>query len=308
MKKLSLVIPVYNEQEVILQFLRETKAELQKLGITYEYVFVDDGSTDRTAEILKAKAAKDNRIKLVVFSYNHGKAYAVSAAIAYATGEYLLYMDPDLQDSPSDIPRMLKEIEKGYDLVWGIRKEKKDSFWNRQFSKIFWLSLGKFTGLKIPKGIAVFRIFNREFADEFLRYRESNRFIEGIFLSISKKFTTLEVSQRERFAGKTKFNLKRKIQLASDAVFDFSEVPLTFTVRLGMLMVGLGAVGLLGLVVAKLFFVEFQAGWPSVIVAIITAFGMQLFFLGIVSIYIGRIYRETKRRPLFSVKEIINLT
>lgn len=306
MKKISLVVPVYNEEEVILQFLRETKAVLQKLRVPYEYVFVDDGSADRTVEILKAQAQKDRRIKLVVFSYNQGKAHAVSAAITHASGEYLIYMDPDLQDSPADIPRMLKEIEKGYDLVWGIRKEKRDSFLNRQTSKLFWLLLGKFTGLKIPKGIAVFRVFNREFANEFLKYRESNRFIEGIFLSISKKSTTLQVGQRDRFAGKTKFNFRKKIQLACDAVFDFSEVPLTFAVRLGMGIVGLGTLGLLGLVVAKLFFVEFQAGWPSLFVAIITAFGLQLFFLGIASIYIGRIYRETKRRPLFSVKETVN--
>lgn len=151
MKKLSLVIPVYNEQEVILQFLRETKAELQKLRITYEYVFVDDGSTDRTAEILKAKAAKDSRIKLVVFSYNHGKAYAVSAAIAYATGEYLLYMDPDLQDSPSDIPRMLKEIEKGYDLVWGIRKEKRIPFGTGNFPRSSGFPWANLRGLKSPR-------------------------------------------------------------------------------------------------------------------------------------------------------------
>ena len=136
MKKLSLVVPVYYEEEVILQFLKETKIVLDSLPITYEYVFVDDGSKDKTVEIIKEQAQLDARIKLVVFSYNHGKASAVSAAIAHATGDYLLYMDPDLQDPPVEIPRFLEEIEKGYDLVWGIRKEKKDSFINRLFSKI----------------------------------------------------------------------------------------------------------------------------------------------------------------------------
>ena len=208
MKKLSLVVPVYYEQEVILQFLKETKEELEKLPIDYEYVFVDDGSKDRTVEIIKEEGKKDSRIKLVVFSYNHGKASAVSAAIANATGDYLLYMDPDLQDPPAEIPRFLEEIEKGYDFVWGIRKEKMDSFINKQFSKIFWGTLNKFTGLNIPKGIAVMRIFNREFADEFLKYTETNRFIEGIFINISKNWTTIEIGQRERFAGTSKFNFK----------------------------------------------------------------------------------------------------
>lgn len=307
MKKLSLVVPVYYEQEVILQFLKETKEELDRLPIVYEYVFVDDGSADKTVEIIKEQAKFDNRIKLVIFSYNHGKAAAISAAIAHATGDYLLYMDPDLQDPPVEIPRFLNEIEKGYDLVWGIRREKKDSFLNRQFSKIFWGTLNKFTGLNIPKGVAVMRIFNREFADEFLKYNESNRFIEGIFIAISKNWTTLEIEQRERFAGTTKFNFKKKMQLAFDAIFDFSELPLKMTVRFGMSLIGIGLIGLFVLLISKLFFVDFQAGWPSIIASIIIVFGLQLFFLGIVSLYIGRIYKEVKQRPLYSVKDKINL-
>jgi dolichol-phosphate mannosyltransferase len=307
MKKLSLVVPVYYEQEVILQFLKETKEELEKLPIVYEYVFVDDGSTDKTVEIIKAQAQLDDRIKLVVFSYNHGKASAISAAIAYATGDYLLYMDPDLQDPPVEIPKFLNEIEKGYDLVWGIRREKKDSFLNRQFSKIFWGTLNKFTGLNIPKGVAVMRMFNREFADEFLKYNENNRFIEGIFIAISKKWTTIEIGQRERFAGTTKFNFKKKMQLAFDAIFDFSELPLKMTVRFGMTLVVMGIIGLFALLILDIFIVDFQAGWPSIIASIIIVFGLQLFFLGIVSLYIGRIYKEVKRRPLYSVKDKINL-
>lgn len=307
MKKLSLVVPVYYEEEVILQFLKETKIVLDSLPITYEYVFVDDGSKDKTVEIIKEQAQLDNRIKLVVFSYNHGKASAVSAAIAHATGDYLLYMDPDLQDPPVEIPRFLEEIEKGYDLVWGIRKEKKDSFINRLFSKIFWGTLNKFTGLNIPKGIAVMRMFNRDFADEFLKYNETNRFIEGIFIDISKLWTTIEIGQRERFAGTSKFNFKRKMQLAFDAIFDFSELPLKITVKFGMSLVVLGLLGIFILVVLKLFFIDFQAGWPSIIASIIIVFGLQLFFMGIISLYIGRIYKEVKRRPLYSIKYKTNL-
>jgi len=307
MKKLSLVVPVYYEQEVILQFLKETKEELEKLPIDYEYVFVDDGSKDKTVEIIKEQAKLDDRIKLIVFSYNHGKASAVSAAIANATGDYLLYMDPDLQDPPIEISRFLNEIEKGYDLVWGVRKEKMDSFINKLFSKIFWGTLNKFTGLNIPKGVAVMRMFNREFADEFLKYNETNRFIEGIFIDISKKWTTIEIGQRERFAGTSKFNFKRKMQLAFDAIFDFSELPLKMTVKFGMFLIGLGVLGLIVLFISKIFFIDFQAGWPSIIASIIAVFGLQLFFMGIISIYIGRIYKEVKRRPLYSIKDKVNL-
>ena len=307
MKKLSLVVPVYYEQGVILQFLKETKEELEKLPIDYEYVFVDDGSKDKTVEIIKEQAKLDDRIKLIVFSYNHGKASAVSAAIANATGDYLLYMDPDLQDPPIEISRFLNEIEKGYDLVWGVRKEKMDSFINKLFSKIFWGTLNKFTGLNIPKGVAVMRMFNREFADEFLKYNETNRFIEGIFIDISKKWTTIEIGQRERFAGTSKFNFKRKMQLAFDAIFDFSELPLKMTVKLGVFLIGFGVLGLIALFISKIFFIDFQAGWPSIVASIIAVFGLQLFFMGIISIYIGRIYKEVKRRPLYSIKDKVNL-
>ena len=306
MKKVSLVVTVYYEQEVILQFLKETKEELEKLSIEYEYIFVDDGSKDKTVEIIKEEAKKDTRIKLVVFSYNHGKASAISAAIAHATGDYLLYMDPDLQDPPVEIPRFFEEIENGYDLVWGIRKEKKDSFINKQFSKIFWGTLNKFTGLNIPNGIAVMRMFNREFADEFLKYNESNRFVEGIFIDISKNWKTIEITQRERFAGTSKFNFKRKMNLAFDAIFDFSELPLKMAVRFGVFLILLGIFGLFLLLFLKLFFIDFQSGWPSIIAIIAIGFGVLLFFLGIVSLYIGRIYKEVKNRPLYSVKEKIN--
>ena len=124
-KKLSLAVPVYYEQEVILQFLKETKDVLDTLNIDYEYIFVDDGSKDNTVKILKEAATTNDRIKVVVLSYNHGKAFAATAAFTHASGDYILYMDPDLQDPPKEIPRFLEEIEKGYDLVWGIRKEKK---------------------------------------------------------------------------------------------------------------------------------------------------------------------------------------
>lgn len=306
-KLLSLVVPVYYEEEVILQFLKETKAVLDELSYDYEYVFVDDGSKDKTIDILTEQSKINNKIKLIVFSYNQGKAAAISAAIAHSKGDYMLYMDPDLQDPPKEIPRFIAEIEKGYDLVWGIRREKKDTFLNKIFSAIFWGILNKFTGLKIPKGIAVMRIFNRNFADEFLKYQEANRFIEGIFINISKNWKTIEIGQRERFAGKTKFNFKKKIQLAFDAIFDFSELPLKMAVRLGILFSVIGFLGLFLLLVLKFCFTQFQSGWPSIIALILIGFGLQMFFLGIVSLYVGRIYKEVKRRPIYSIKTKINI-
>lgn len=307
-KKISLAVPVYYEQEVILQFLKETKEVLDKLPVDYEYIFVDDGSKDKTVAIIKEEAKQNPRIKMVVLSYNHGKAFAATAAFTYATGDYILYMDPDLQDPPHEIPRFLETIEQGYDLVWGIRKEKKDKFLNRVYSRVFWGTLNKYTGLEIPKGIAVMRMFTKQFAQNLLQYKETNRFVEGLFMKVGMEYTTLEIDQRERFAGVSKFNFKRKMQLAFDAIFDFSELPLKFAVRLGFIFILIGIFALIGLAVAKLFFIHFQAGWPSLVSVIVVGIGLQLFFLGIVSLYIGRIYKESKNRPLFSVKEFVNIS
>jgi len=306
-KKLSLVVPVYFEEECILQFIRETEVVLKTLNLEFEIVFIDDGSTDRTVDLIKEQAVSKSFIKLIELSYNHGKQSAVTAGITYATGDYLLYMDPDLQDPPVEIPRFVEEIGKGYDLVFGIRKEKVDGLLNKLFSRIFWGVLEKFTGLKIPKGLAVMRIFNRKFANKFLEYPEQNRFIEGIFMHIGMKRSTLQIAQRERFAGKSKFNFKRKMRLAFDAIFDFSEIPLKIAVRLGFILFLLGFLYLIGIVIAKLFIIDFQLGWPSIMGAIIIASGLQLFFIGIAALYIGRTYKESKKRPLFSIKELTNI-
>ena len=148
MKKLSLIVPVYFEEDCINQYLFETIPVLDNIEMEWEIVFIDDGSKDKTQELIKAFADRDNRIKLIEFSYNQGKQAAVSAGINYATGDYLLYMDPDLQDPPNEIPNFVAEIEKGYDLVFGVRKEKIDSTINKIYSRIFWGTLNKFTGLQ----------------------------------------------------------------------------------------------------------------------------------------------------------------
>ena len=306
-KLLSLVVPVYFEEDCIDEFIAQTRAVLARLPIEHEYIFVDDGSTDATIARIRQHASTDPRIKLVELSYNHGKQSAVTAGIRYASGDYMLYMDPDLQDPPEEIPRFLDEIEKGYDLVFGIRKQKQDGFLNTLFSKIFWATLNRFTGLKVPTGLAVMRIFNRAFADRFLAYGEQNRFIEGIFIHVGMKRSTLLIDQRERFAGTSKFNFRRKMALAFDAILDYSELPLRLAMRLGLALSLLSLASIVVVIFLDLTLVNFQAGWPSVISALMLGFGLQLFFIGIAALYIGRIYRETKNRPLFSVRQLTNL-
>ena len=306
-EKLSLVVPVYFEEECVIQFIKETTSTLAQLDVDWEIVFIDDGSEDRTVPIINEQAKENNNIKLIELSYNHGKQAAVSAGIKHTSGDYIIYMDPDLQDPPEEIPRFLDEIRKGNDLVFGIRKEKVDSRINILFSKIFWGTLNRFTGLKIPKGLAVMRIFNRKFAEKFLEYNEQNRFIEGIFMHIGLKRSVIEIEQRKRFAGQSKFNFKKKMELAFNAIFDYSELPLKLAVKLGIYISLVGFLLLISILILKLSVINFAAGWPSLIGAIILSLGIQLFFVGIAALYIGKTYKESKQRPLYSIKSTTNI-
>ena len=306
---LSLVVPVYFEEECVEQFIAESTAELAKHGLNYEIVFVDDGSQDRTVELIKQAIQSNDRIRLVEFSYNHGKESAVTAGFTYAQGDYLLYMDPDLQDPPDEIINFVNKIQEGdgYDLVFGVRKAKRDSLLNVLFSRMFWFILERFTGLDLPRRLAVMRICSRRFANEFLRYGEANRFIEGLFMTVGMKRTQILVSQRERFAGVSKFNFRRKMQLAFKAIFDYSDLPLRMATRFGIVLLAVGVFLASLLVFLRLFVMDFDVGWPSLVVILITGFGIQIFFFGIIGIYVGKIYREVKRRPLFSVRELTNI-
>jgi glycosyltransferase involved in cell wall biosynthesis len=303
---LSLIVPVYYEEDCIQQFINEVVPELEAININWEIIFIDDGSKDQTVEIIKSNSLIYKGIKLVEFSYNHGKHSAVTAGVKYSKGDFLLYMDPDLQDPPHEIKNFILEIEKGFDVVYGVRREKRDGILNRLFSKVFWSFLRKYTKLDIPVGMSVMRIFNRKFADKFLEYDEQNRFIEGIFIHIGMERSEILIDQRDRFAGVSKFNFKRKINLALDAILDFSDLPLRYLFKIGLIITIIGFFCVVGIISAY-FFVNFALGWSSIFSIILLGLGIQLLFISILGLYIGRIYKEVKKRPLFSVKKTTNL-
>ena len=306
-KLLSLVVPVFNEEECILEFISQVRSELNDSPLHYEIVFADDGSTDKTVELIRGEIGNDSRIRLVELSYNHGKQAALTAAVTYSNGDYLIYMDPDLQDPPKEISRFIAKIEEGYDLVFGVRESKEAGFVDVLFSKVFWLILDVFTGLKLPRPLAVMRIFNRDFANRFLDYKESNRFIEGIFMHIGMRQATLVIRQKQRFAGKSKYNFARKLRLAKDAILDYSELPLKLATRAGIILVITSLLAVLTLTILRLFFIDFQLGWPSLICTLWFGFGINLLFLGVIGSYVGKIYSESKHRPLFSTQRLTNI-
>lgn len=304
---LSLIVALYYEEDCIEEFISQIRKHLDHEPISYEIVFIDDGSQDQTIALVEAAAAKDPRIKLIQLSRNHGKEAAVSAGIRYANGQHMIMMDPDLQDPPDRIMDFYRKIQEGYDLVFGIRKERNDSFATKLFSKFFWTFLNVMTGLKIPENVSVMRIFNRAFAEEFNKYPERLRFIEGIFMIIGMRQTTLLVEHRERFAGVSKFNFKRRMKLAINAIAAFSDKPLVLAIGTGFGLLAFSLFFGLWAFVRKLVWDISMTGWTSLFLAVLFIGGIQIVLLGIVGNYIGRIYTESKSRPVFTVQRTINL-
>jgi len=305
---LSLIVALYFEEECVAEFVRRVRAALDPSGLDYEIVFADDGSHDRTVPLVEALAANDPRIKLLVLSRNYGKEGAVTAAIHHARGDFLLMMDPDLQDPPERIIDFYRSIrEWDCDLVWGVRKENAADWRTRVFSRCFWLALNGLTGLAIPHDVAVMRIFNRPFAEEFKRYGERVRFIEGIFMAVGMRQRTLPVEHHARFAGRSKFNFRRRIRLASNAVLAFSDRPLRLSIAIGLLMLGSALSYGLYAFMRQLVWGIGLTGWTSMILFVLFIGGIQVILLGIMGNYVGRIYTETKARPSFSVLKRVNL-
>jgi dolichol-phosphate mannosyltransferase len=279
-------------------------ATLDPRGEPYEILLVDDGSDDDTVLVALAQRRLCPALRVVELAFNHGKAGALTAGAAHARGDCVVFMDPDLQDPPEAVPQVIDKLREGYDLVFTTRDEKHDSPVNRLISAIFWRFLRGFTGLDLPIGLGTMRACSRAFIDRFLQYRETNRFLEGLFVHTGLRQTVVKVPHHSRFAGVSKFNARRKVSLAITAVVSFSDVPLRWCMKVGAALLGLGCLGALGLIVARLFFTTFQLGWPSLIAAMTAGFGLNLLFLGVIGLYVGGIYREVKQRPLFSVRQV----
>lgn len=313
---LSLLVALFNEEAVIDEFVARVRHELDEVSggrdrlgepFTWEIVFVDDGSSDHSVAIAEKHAAEDERIKVVQLARNYGKEAAITAAIEHASGDYLLMMDPDLQDPPERILDFKAKIEEGYDLVFGIRTERNDKFLTRMFSAIFWKTLRVFTGLNVPTGLAVMRIFNRHFAEEFTRYSERRRFMEGLFMDVGLRRTTIAVEHNERFAGVSKFNFRRRMKLALNAILAFGDRPIRLAISIGLTLVGLSFLFGLYVIWLRLVYDNVLSGWTTLVTIIVFLSGMQTVIIGLIGLYIGNTYQEVKGRPLYRVQQRVNV-
>ncbi|PIE94184.1 glycosyltransferase [Bacillus fungorum] len=307
-KLISVVVPMYFEEEVAQECYNRLKSVMLQNDINYEFVFVNDGSTDRTMEILSEIAANDYRTKIVNFARNFGHQVAVTAGIAAAKGDAIVIIDADLQDPPEVIPELIAKWEEGYEVVYAKRKQRKGETWFKLLTaKYFYKFLNYMSDIDIPKDTGDFRIIDRKVADVFNQMTERNRFIRGMMSWVGFRQTYVEYERDERFAGETKYPLKKMIKFASDGIIAFSTKPLRIVMTLGLLSVLISIIVLLYTITVKIIGTDTQTGWASIMVAITFFSGIQLLGLGIVGQYIARIYDESKNRPIYIVKETINI-
>ena len=305
---LSVVVPMYNEEEVIETTYRRLAAVLESIGEPYEILFVDDGSRDRTADIVRGICAADRRAKLVGLSRNFGHQIAVTAGIDHASGRCVVLIDADLQDPPELIPQMLARWREGFDVVYGRRIARKGESWfKKTTASLFYRFLRKMSPVDIPVDTGDFRLMDRKVCDALREMRERSRFVRGMVSWVGYRQTAIPYVREERFAGETKYPLRKMIRLSLDAITSFSTRPLRWAGILGFVLSAAGFVYLLVALYLRLFTDVTQPGWTSLIVISLLFHGITLTLLGVLGEYVGRIYEEAKGRPLYLTAEKINL-
>ena len=309
-KKLSVIVPMYYEEEVAQECYDRMVTILKKLeNYEYEIIFVNDGSKDKTLEILEEIASKDENVKVISFSRNFGHQAAVTAGIKEVTGDAVVIIDADLQDPPELIPDMLKYWEEGNEVIYGKRKTRKgESAFKLLTAKMFYKTLNALSDVEIPKDTGDFRLVDRKVIDVVNSMPEHNKFLRGLFSWVGFKQMPYEYERQERFAGKTKYPLKKMLKLASDGIIGFSTKPLKLVGGLGIITIIIS----IGILIYSLISYAFNLnqlapGWTSIMVAITLFSGVQLLSIWIISEYIGRIYDETKQRPQYIISKKINI-
>jgi dolichol-phosphate mannosyltransferase len=302
---ISLVIPLYNEGAIVEKLLDTSKAALLSISENFEIICVDDGSSDDTLEKLKDYHTQDNRVKIVVLSRNFGHQAAYTAGLNNAGGDYIAMMDGDLQDPPELIKAMYeKMIDEGYDIVHGKRTERHEGFIKKLLIKVFHIAFKNFSKIGQINNVGNFSCMNRQALNTFLRLREKNRYLPALRFFIGYKQGFIEYSRPDRTDGKAKMSFINLLNLAFDAIFSFSSLPLKVCLYLGLIGIVIFFTAGVYTVVSKLLGTAL-IGWSSILLSIYFLGSVQLLFLGIIGEYVFRIYKEIQDRPLFIVKEFI---
>jgi len=306
--KYSIVVPVFNEELVAFESYKRLKGVMDGVGEPYEIVFVNDGSRDKTASIIREICEKDKNIKLINFSRNFGHQIAITAGMDYAQGDAIVIIDADLQDPPEVIPLMIEKWKEGYEVVYGKRKEREgETFFKKFTSAAFYRLLRRMTTVDMPVDTGDFRLIDRKVCDALKTITERNRYVRGIISWLGFKQIGVEFKREKRFAGETKYPLKKMLKFAFDAITSFSYKPLRLASYIGVLLSFFSFVYLVIVLIQKLFIAgSVVPGWASILGVNLFFNGVTLLMLGIMGEYIGRIYDEAKGRPLYIVSSVVN--
>lgn len=306
-KLLSIVVPCYNEEEVISETFKRLNSFCQELkDLNVEIIFVDDGSKDKTRELLKEYATYDARVKVICFARNFGHQIAVTAGIDAAHGDAVVLIDADLQDPPEVVHQMIDKWRDGYDVVYGTRTERPgESAFKLATARSFYRLLNKLSDVPIPLDTGDFRLMSSSVVDTLRAMPERDRFVRGMVSWVGFKQTALPYKRAERFAGQSKYPLKKMLRFATDGILSFSTKPLQMSVGLGMIAALMALIGIVYAIFLRVFTSTWVEGWTALMIAVLFIGGVQLVCIGILGEYIGRIYNEIKNRPLYVVQEYV---
>jgi dolichol-phosphate mannosyltransferase len=304
MTNISVVIPVLNESSLISELIRRVFLNLEKLTNDFEIILIDDGSVDNTWEIILKESASEHRIKGIKFSRNFGHHYAITAGLNYASGEWVVVMDGDLQDRPEVIPDLYAKAQEGFEIVFVSRKNRPEKYYYRIAQKTFYVILRFLSGIDFDSNQANFSIISKKVVGAFNKFPENARFYGSSIKWLGFKRTFIYADHGKRYSGKPSYTLKKRIRLALDIILSFSERPLKFAIGIGAAM-SFSSILIAIWVVYRSFKLGFSVtGWPSIILSIFFSTGTILIVLGIIGIYVGRIFQEVKNRPLYIISEI----
>ena len=305
MKKVSIIVPCYNEEESIPLFYKEIKKVFSKINYKLELIFVNDGSKDKTLELIRNLSKKDKEANYISLSRNFGKEAAMWAGLKHSTGDYITVMDCDLQDPPALIPEMLRLIEEeDYDVVGTRRVTRKGeppirSFFARMFYKI----INKMSKVEMVDGARDYRMMTRQVVDNLLTLKEYNRYSKGLFSFVGFKTKWLEYENIERVAGETKWNFWKLFLYAIEGIVAFTTAPLTMAATFGILFCLVAFIMIIVIIVKTLVYGDPTSGWPSLACIIFMTNGIELLCIGVIGEYLSKTYLEVKKRPIYIVKE-----
>jgi polyisoprenyl-phosphate glycosyltransferase len=301
----SIVAPVFNEVETLRYFYARMIAVMESMHEPFELILIDDGSTDGSAAVLRELYARDHRVRVITFSRNFGHQIAISAGLDHARGRAVVIIDSDLQDPPEVIPSLVEAWRAGAEVVYARRTarpgETPFKLWT---ASLFYRLIGRLTAVAIPRDTGDFRLLDRQVVQALVTMREQHRFMRGLSAWVGFRQEAVFYERQERFAGQTKYPLRKMIRFATDAVTSFSHVPLQLATSFGFVLAGISLVGIVVAIILRIF-THAIIGQASTLILVLFLGGIQLIFLGILGEYLGRIYDEVRARPLYIVREVL---